>query len=121
MLQRVEIIGASGVGARRNGDALIKRPREASEREIAYQPAIGQVIIQNKWVSTVRTRARRAGGQVLEERIERCRGSERIAGLVINPKRDVDHLDVMVRAHIALGVRRQTTACALRGINPVKR
>ena len=120
MLERVQVIGAGWIGARRNGDALVKRPREASEREIAYQPAIGNMIVQNKRVPAVRTAAR-CTRQVLKERVERCRGSERIAGLVINPKRDVDPLDVMVRAHIALGVRRQTTACALRGINPVKR
>ena len=58
MLYRVEIIGAGGIGARRNGDALIKRPRETSEREITYQPAISNMIIQNKRVSAVRTRAR---------------------------------------------------------------
>ena len=112
-MERVQVIGAGWIWARRNGDALIKRPREGSEREIAYQPAIGNMIVQNKRVSAVRTAAR-CTHQVLKERVECDRGGERVARLIINPVRDIERFDVMIRADVAIGVRRQTTASGLR-------
>ena len=49
-----------------------------------------------------------------EERIERCRGRKRYCRLVINPKRDIDRFDVMVRADIALlsGGKQPHALCA---------
>jgi hypothetical protein len=88
MLERVQVIGAGWIGARRNGDALIERPREASEREIAQQPAISLMIVQNKRVSAVGTAAR-CTHQVLKERVERGDGSKGVARLIKNPERDV--------------------------------
>ena len=123
MLHGVQIIGAGGIGARRNSDALKEWPvaRKPGEREIAYHPAIGKLIIEDKWVAVVLVVAARGTiAQWGEERIERGSGGKRVARLIENSKRGIDRVDVVIRAHIAIAIRRETTAPALRCSDSVK-
>jgi hypothetical protein len=95
---------------------IARKPRKG---EIAYHPAIGELIIESKWVAIVLVLAGRPhqGG---EKRIERGSGRERIARLIKNSKRGIDRIDVMIRAHIAIAVRWEATAPALRCSDSVK-
>ena len=54
-LQRVEIPAAChGIAGLRNADAFIEvGAGKRGKSEIAYHPAVSQMIIQNKWVSAV--------------------------------------------------------------------
>ena len=62
MLDRVKVIRARGIGARRNSDALKEWPiaGKPGECEIADHPAICQLIIHYKWISIILILAGRA-------------------------------------------------------------
>jgi hypothetical protein len=123
-LQGIEEIGTRRVTGLRDCYALIERTGagEINESEIAYHPAVGLMIIENKRISLVLARAARgASTQRGEQRIERGGGSERGAGFVINSERRVERFDVMIRADISNGVGRQTTASSLRRVHSIKR
>ena len=123
MLNRVEGPGAShGVGALRHTDALIEWPiaRNPGKSEIAHHPAIGHLIVENKNVSEVLVAAARRARQWGKERVECDRARERVAVFVENLERTVDPFDVMIRADIAICVRRETTAATLRRVHAIK-
>src|SRR4029453_16524977 len=87
-------------------------------REIADHPPVGKMIVEYKWVAPILVAAagsRHSG----EERIEGGGGSERGTAFVINSEGDVERFDVMIRADIPNGVRRQKTA-GLRRVHSIK-
>src|SRR5205814_1905249 len=107
-----------------NSDALIEWPGARSPRkgEIAYHPAIGDLIIESKWVAVVLVVAARGTiSQRGKQRIEGCDGAEWVARLIKNSKHGIDRIDVMIRAHIAVAVSREATAPTLRCSNSIKR
>src|SRR5262249_57878284 len=72
---------------------------------IAYHPAIGHLIIENKWISFMFTQtARCAGAQRSKERIECSRPRQSVTVLVKNLESIVDRLHVMIRANIPVCV-----------------
>jgi hypothetical protein len=105
MLDRVEVVGARGIGARGNGDALKEwaRPRKPREREIADHPAVSYLIIHYEWVTIILVLTRRAyqGGK---ECVVRDRARQHVPRLIKNRVRGVDRFHVMIWADIAVAV-----------------
>src|SRR5436309_8256732 len=118
-----EPAAADGIAGLGNSDALIEWSGARSPRkgEIAYHPAIGDLIIEGKWVAVVLVvTARGTISQRGKQRIERGDGAERVARLIKNSKHGIDRIDVVIRAHVAVAIRRETTAPALRCSDSVK-
>ena len=119
-----EPAAADGIAGLGNSDALIEWPGARSPRkgEIAYHPAIGDLIIESKWVAVVLVVAARGTiSQWGKQRIERGDGAEWVARLIKNSKHGIDRIDVVIRADIAIAVRRETTASTLGCSNSIKR
>src|SRR6266852_7441450 len=121
MLQGVEEPAAAyWIWGLRNSNALVEwaRARKRSEREVADHPAVSNLIVENKRISIVFVRARRA-----RQRGKECvvcdRARQAVAVFVINRERGVDRFHVMIRADIAVAVRRRATA-ELSYIPPLK-
>ncbi len=113
----VPVVLTQRVGRRGHRDALVEGPEEQPEeavgnRELAEQPAIGQVIVEHDDVAVVCRLAwspesrpeRIAGGRAVEQR-RRRRGR----ALREDRKRQVHPLHVVAAAHGANRVRRQHT------------
>src|SRR4029079_140616 len=101
---------ADGVGGLRHADALPERAAgERGKSEVAYNPAISDRIIKNKRVAIISVGARRAS-QPGKERIVTSWAGQGIAVLVKNLNRFINRFDIMVRADIAIALRRLATA-----------
>ena len=80
------------------------------------------MIIESKWVAVVLVVAARGTiSQWGKQRIERGDGAEWVARLIKNSKHGIDRIDVVIRADIAIAVRRETTASTLGCSNSIKR
>ncbi len=101
----------------RYSDTLIERARtwhRSGKGKITYDPPVGLVIIKNEPITIVESRAR-SPDQAEEERIigRSIRAIERITVFIEDLDRAVNRLDVMIRANIPIGIRRQTQTTAL--------
>ena len=95
---------ADGVAGFGHTDAFVKgaRARERGIGEVAYHPAVRQIIVENKRVSAVLVIAARSViRQRSEEGIKCGHGREGVAVLVENPERDIDRFYVMIRTDIS--------------------
>ena len=121
-VRRVNLHGVEPVAARHwiarlgDADALIEGGAgEGREGEVADDPAVGHVVVEDDTVAAVDVRAAgRRGAHRGEERIVGYRPGEDVAALSWMRMRGVDRLHVVVRANIAVGVGRQA-AVARRG------
>ena len=106
-----------------HADALIKRSGVSGKGKVADHPAISEVVVENESVAIIETTARRRGAHGGEERIVGgpVGAIERGAGLVENLDAGVNRLDVMVRPDVAVRIRWETGATALRGGDAAKR
>src|SRR5205814_4613152 len=120
----VEIPAASyRVGGLRYTDAFIEwaRAREPGKGKVAHHPAISDLIVECKRVTIILVIATGiAGTQGSKERVVRGERGEWVARLVPHSEPCIDCLQVMVRAHIAVCIRRPTIAPAPHPIGSVK-
>src|SRR5207247_10304253 len=106
----IEVIGARRVGALRYTDAFIEIDAgKRSKSEVAYHPAVSQLIVERKRVATVQVLAGCAD-QWGEERAICGEGSERVADFTINSGPGIDCGDVMIRHDIVICGWRSTRA-----------
>ena len=102
VLERVAIVRAHRVAARRDGDALQVRSR--ADRELADDPAVRELVVLDRRVTVVVRFA--AAAEPGEEGVRRRRAVERSPGLVEHGEALVDDLDERVRPHCAVGIGR---------------
>ena len=88
----------------RDREALVVRRRvDVREAELAQDPPVGHAVVHHDRVAVVVRRAQSAEGPEEAAQLEE-RGHRR-SGLVVDPGEQVDHLDVVVGPHRAVGVR----------------
>src|SRR6266480_653703 len=118
MLDRIEEPAPTDwVACLRYTDALVEwsgAGQRAGKGKIAHHPAIGLMIIKDEPIAIVEARTRRAYQGQEERVVGRSIGAiERITVFIKNLDRAIDRLDIMIRADIAIGVRRQTETTTL--------
>ena len=103
VLERVAIVRAGRVAARRDGDALEVRRRR--DGELADDPAIGDPVVRDGRVAVVVRLAPAA--EAAPERVRRHRSVERDPGLVEDRETRIDDLDVVERPDGAVRIGRR--------------
>ena len=91
------------------------------ESEVAHDPAVSQMIVENERISPILVRTR-GTYQSRKERIE-CRAIgpiERVTTFVEDFDRGVHRVDVVIRTDVSVAVGRLTTASALCQVHPLK-
>ena len=125
-LDRVEVPAAvDRVAGLRNGEALehvlgIDVPRAIElEGKVGEHPPVLEAVIEDDRVAEVVRVTKVAEAALAHEGVERERRDPGPAGLVVNPDRDVDRLDVVRRAHVSVRIRRVTLA-PVREVEPLE-
>src|SRR5204862_2918572 len=76
------------------------------EREVGDDPAVGEGVVHDNRVAEVVRVTEIAEVALAHERVEGERRDADAVGLAVDPDRSVDRLDVVLRAHVAVRVRR---------------
>ena len=105
--ERVAVVRARRVAARRDRDAVVERQSrivEPARRELAEEPAVGGLVVEDDRIT-------RGIGAVLDreagpERAGVDRAEQLVPGLVPDAEHEIDHLDVVVRANVPDGIGR---------------
>ena len=97
---------AGRVAGLRDRDALVERPvRKRGVRQLARQPAVGELVVEHDRVSAIAGR-HAAVGLAREHLVAGDDPRRRGSVLVEDPEREVHPLHVVVGPDVALGVRR---------------
>ena len=106
-MKAIAVIRAGGIARDGDGDALVGRDPGACE--LADDPAVGELVVDHDRVAVAigLANAAKAGPDRGDARRPQHRGTR---GLVEDLIAFVDDLDVLRRAHLAIGVRRRAIA-----------
>ena len=100
----IAVVAAGRVAGFRNRDTLREGVQVIRERELAHEPAIGNLVIKYDRIALVERLAVAAGA--VPECVTRKRGRDDVAILVIDRRQKVDHLHEMIRPNRAIGIGR---------------
>ncbi len=101
----IAVPGGSGIAGLRHCDALRERAEVVGKGELARQPAVSGIVVEDDRVALVVGLA--VAADSVPDRVRRERCLHNIAVLVVDRGQQVDHLHVVVRPHRAVGVGRR--------------
>ena len=112
----VAVVGAGRVTGLRDRDALVSR--NGGSRELADQPAVGELVVEDDRIAVAVELA--VAAEARPERGDVRRAVERRTALAEDLEPLVHHLDVLRRPDLAVGVRRRAVACDAWEADPVE-